>query len=87
MDVDALYTHLFSQDSDLMKRVFEERKHESKNFNCSDLAEILHTCSLGKYLGMFLLFFENFDFWGLGTSISSNFCCVYNWAYEQFGRY
>ena len=34
---------------------------------------------MGKYLGVFFLFFENFDFWGLGTSISSIFCCVYNW--------
>ncbi|XP_066921004.1 protein Aster-B-like isoform X2 [Clytia hemisphaerica] len=29
MDVDTLYTHLFAQDSELMKRVFEERKHEN----------------------------------------------------------
>ena len=35
---------------------------------CSDLAEILHTWSLGKYMGVFFSFFENFDFWGLGTS-------------------
>ena len=37
----------------------------------SDLAEILHTCSLGEYLGVFFSFFENFDFWGLGTSFSA----------------
>ena len=38
----------------------------------SDLAEIWHTCSLGEYLGVFFSFFENFDFWGLGTSFSQN---------------
>ena len=32
-----------------------------------DLAEILHTCSLGEYLGVFFSFFKNFDFWGLVT--------------------
>jgi len=32
-DVDALFAHLFSQESDMMKRVFEERKHESKFYN------------------------------------------------------
>ena len=37
----------------------------------SDLAEILHTCSLDEYLGVFFLFFENFDFWDLGTSFSA----------------
>ena len=29
-DVDTLYNTLFAQDSDLMTRVFEERKHQSK---------------------------------------------------------
>ena len=33
-----------------------------------DLAEILHTCSLGKYLGVFFSFFKNFHFRGFGTS-------------------
>ena len=37
----------------------------------SDLAEILHTCSLGEYLGVLFSFFENFDSWGLGTSFSA----------------
>ena len=30
-----------------------------------DLAEILHTCSLGDWL-FIVSFFKNFDFWGLG---------------------
>ena len=45
---------------------------------CSDLTEILEmeieifdTWSLVKYLGVIFSFFENFDFWGLGTSFFS----------------
>ena len=37
---------------------------------CSDLAEIFHTWSLGKYLGVFFSFLENFDFLGRGHNIS-----------------
>ena len=33
--------------------------------------KFLHTCSSGEYLGMFFSFFENFDFWSLGTSFSA----------------
>ena len=37
----------------------------------SDFAEIWCTCSLGEYLEVFFFSsFENFDFWGLGTSFS-----------------
>ena len=53
MDVDALYTHLFSQESDLMKRVFEERKHESKKFT-SVLLLLLPMENFFSYVPRFL---------------------------------
>ena len=36
------------------------------------LTEILHTCFLGEYLGVFFSFFRNCDFWGLRASFRQN---------------
>jgi len=33
----------------------------------ADFDEIWHTCSFGEYQEASFLFFEDFDFWGLGT--------------------
>ena len=40
--------------------------------NLTDLSEIWYTCSLGKYLGFFFLFFLNFDFRALGPLLPQN---------------
>ena len=72
--IDGKPIHLFSTSVELES---ENVCVSPQNFGASwtlqkwlDLAEIWHTCSLGEYLGVFFSFFENFDFWGLGTSFS-----------------
>ena len=44
MDVDRLYEHMFAQDSELMKKVFDERQHQSKAVFSSSSELMLSIC-------------------------------------------
>jgi len=49
------------------------------------LAEIWHTCSLGKYLGLFFSFFQNFHYFHFGallTILGQNWAKTFRAAYR-----